>query len=120
MNRFRYDAALTFDETPVPRGVLGRAATVESGRTDCRGSAGTGSTGHVLGVQGYVEVDDPDAARMAAGIIRTLLPVLEKTGVATPDEVDIETLEERVARDCAQHNAIFKPPTLVSAWARVT
>jgi SAM-dependent methyltransferase len=74
----------------------------------------------VLGVQGYFEVGDPDAARMAAGIIRTLLPVLEKTGVATPEEVDIETLEERVARDCAEHNAIFKPPTLVGAWARVT
>ncbi len=73
----------------------------------------------VLGVQGYFETGDPDAARMAAGIIRTLLPVLEKTGVATPDEVDIETLEERVAQDCAHHDAIFKPPTLVGAWARV-
>lgn len=73
----------------------------------------------VLGVQGYFEVGDRDGPRMAAGIIRTLLPVLAKTGVVTPAEVDIETLEERVARDCVRHNAIFKPPTLVGAWARV-
>lgn len=73
----------------------------------------------VLGVQGYFEIGDRDGPRMAAGIIRTLLPVLEKTGVVTPDEVDIDTLEERIAQDCAQHNAIFKPPTLVGAWARV-
>jgi SAM-dependent methyltransferase len=74
----------------------------------------------VLGLQGYCEAGDRDGPRMAAGIIRTLLPVLEKTGVATPDEVDIDTLEERIAQDCADHNAIFKPPTLVGAWARVT
>jgi 2-polyprenyl-3-methyl-5-hydroxy-6-metoxy-1,4-benzoquinol methylase len=73
----------------------------------------------VLGLQGYFEADDRDGARMAAGIIRTLLPVLEKTGVATPDEVDIDTLEDRIARDCTHHNLIFKPPTLVGAWARV-
>jgi SAM-dependent methyltransferase len=73
----------------------------------------------VLGLQGYFEADDRDGPRMAAGIIRTLLPVLEKTGVVTLDEVDIETLEDRIARDCVAHDAIFKPPTLVGAWARV-
>lgn len=73
----------------------------------------------VLGVQGYCEAGDRDGARMAAGIIRTLLPALEKTGVATADEVDIDTLEDRVARDCVHHDVIFKVPTLVGAWARV-
>jgi SAM-dependent methyltransferase len=73
----------------------------------------------VLGLQGYFDAGDRDGPRMAAGIIRTLLPVLEKTGVATADEVDIDTLEDRLARDCAHHDAIFKLPTLVGAWARV-
>jgi SAM-dependent methyltransferase len=73
----------------------------------------------VLGLQGYLEAGDRDGPRMAAEIIRTLLPVLDKTGVATPDEVDIDTLEDRIALDCVHHDVIFKPPTLVGAWARV-
>jgi SAM-dependent methyltransferase len=73
----------------------------------------------VLGVQGYLDPSDRDGPRMVAEIIRTLLPVLDKTGVATPDEVDIDTLEDRIALDCVHHDVIFKPPTLVGAWARV-
>ena len=72
----------------------------------------------VLGLQSYRPPGDPDGARMAAGVLRTLLPVLERTGVAT-QEVDIDTLEERFARDSAEHAAIFTTPTLVGAWARV-
>jgi 2-polyprenyl-3-methyl-5-hydroxy-6-metoxy-1,4-benzoquinol methylase len=73
----------------------------------------------MLGLQKYCEAGDRDGPQMAAGIIRTLLPVLDKTGVATPDEVDIDTLEDRIARDCINHDVIFKFPTLVGAWARV-
>jgi SAM-dependent methyltransferase len=73
----------------------------------------------VLGLQGYCEADDRAGPRMAAGIVRTLVPVLDKTGVATPAEVDIDTLENRIAQDCAYHDVIFKFPTLVGAWARV-
>jgi ubiquinone/menaquinone biosynthesis C-methylase UbiE len=73
----------------------------------------------VVGLQGYREPGDPDGARLAAQTVRTLLPVLEKTGIATPEEVDIDTVEDRFLRDCAAHDAIFKPPTLVGAWARV-
>jgi len=37
----------------------------------------------------------------------------------TRSEVGIDTLEERFLRDSVAHNAIFKPPTLVGAWAAV-
>ena len=73
----------------------------------------------VLGLQTYYEPGDVDAPRMAAAILRTLLPVLEKTGIATADEVDVDTIEDRLVRDCVLHDATFKPPTLVGAWARV-
>lgn len=73
----------------------------------------------VLGLQGYRPPGDRDGARLAAMIIRTLLPVLEETGIATAAEIDIETLEDRFARECVRHDAIFKPPTLVGAWAAV-
>ena len=57
---------------------------------------------------------------MATGIIRTLVPVLERTGLAT-GEIGIDTLEQRFGRPVpqAENEAIFKPPTLVGAWARV-
>lgn len=74
----------------------------------------------VLGLQGYHPPGDRDVARMAAGVLRTLLPVLEKTGVVTPEEVDIDTFEERFVRDSVAHDAIFKPSPLVGAWARVS
>lgn len=71
----------------------------------------------VLGLQAYREPDDPEGARLAAETVRTLLPVLERTGIATAAQVDIETLEARCAQSLVEHDAIFKPPTLVGAWA---
>ena len=56
---------------------------------------------------------------MAASIVRTLLPVIERTGIASPAEVDIESLEQRLVADQANHGAVFKPPTLVGTWAWV-
>lgn len=79
-----------------------------------------GLTGVVsFGLQSYHPPSDRDGARMAAGAVCTLLPVIERTGVATAAEVDLDTLEERLAADSAGHDALFKPPTLVGAWARV-
>lgn len=51
--------------------------------------------------------------------MRTLLPILERTGVATAAEVDIDTLVDRIAQETLEHDAMFKPPTLVGAWATV-
>jgi SAM-dependent methyltransferase len=71
----------------------------------------------VVGLQGYREPGDPAGALLAAETVRTLLPVIERTGLATADEVGIDTLEERLARDSVAHGTTFKPPTLVGAWA---
>ncbi|HEV2782783.1 MAG TPA: class I SAM-dependent methyltransferase [Actinophytocola sp.] len=74
----------------------------------------------VLGLQQYRPPGDPEAARMAAAILRTLLPVLDRTGIATPDEVDVDTLADRLIHDTMQHDATFKLPTLVGAWAAMS
>jgi SAM-dependent methyltransferase len=73
----------------------------------------------VVGLQAYFSPDDPAGARLAASTVRTLLPVIERTGVATAEEVDIDTLEARCAKDLLDSCAVFKPPVLVGAWARV-
>ncbi len=74
----------------------------------------------VLGLQTYLPPADPIGPRMVSGIVRTLLPVHERTGIATAREVGIDTLQQRLAAVQAEADAIFKPPALVGAWARVS
>lgn len=81
--------------------------------------AAAGLTADYLGTQGYCAADDPTGPRMATGVVRTLLPVLTKTGVAPASEIDIDTLEERMAADLRTSGGVFRQPTLVGAWARV-
>lgn len=73
----------------------------------------------VLGLQRYLEPDDPAGPRLAAETVRTLLPVLEKAGIATAAEVGIDTFEARLAEEIGRLGTMFKPPALVGAWARV-
>ena len=72
----------------------------------------------VMGVQAFLPPSSPLGPQNLAGIVRSLLPVMERAGIATRDEVDIETLEARLAAELAEHGAVVAPPTLVGAWAR--
>jgi SAM-dependent methyltransferase len=72
-----------------------------------------------LGMQGYVPADDRAGARMLAGIVATLGPVLEGAGIASADEIDIDSLEQRLYDGQHAAGAVFRTPTLVGAWARV-
>ncbi|MGH9211682.1 MAG: methyltransferase domain-containing protein [Acidimicrobiales bacterium] len=68
-----------------------------------------------IGIQPYLP---PDAgAGMLAGIVRPLLPLIEQTGV-TAAEVDIATLEVRLATEMRDHDAVLAYPTLAGAWAQ--
>lgn len=73
----------------------------------------------VLGLQGYHPPGDAAGPRNAAEVVRTLLPAIEATGVATAAEVDIDTLEQRIAQHQIDNDLVFTPPTLVGAWTRV-
>jgi hypothetical protein len=53
-----------------------------------------------------------------AGVVRSLLPVMEKTGIATMQEVDIDTLADRLRDEAARSRATFVMPEIISAWAR--
>lgn len=53
-----------------------------------------------------------------AEITRTLLPVMERTGIATAREIEIDTLAARLRDEAlAQRATVFAPP-LIGAWAR--
>lgn len=51
--------------------------------------------------------------------LRSLLPLILKFGIATEDEIDIDTFTDRVHAEVIAHDTILKSPDLVSAWVRV-
>jgi hypothetical protein len=69
-----------------------------------------------IGIQPYLS--PRQGAAMLTGIVRTLLPVIERTGIATPTEVDVATLTARLTTEMQRRHAVMAPPTLVGAWSR--
>jgi ubiquinone/menaquinone biosynthesis C-methylase UbiE len=55
--------------------------------------------------------------RAAAEIAATLLPAMEKFGVATAAEVDIATLVERMWQEVAQNNSVIFGRSEIGAWS---
>ena len=66
--------------------------------------------------QGQDGPDDLDGAAILAGIVRTVLPLIERTGVATAAEVGADTLQQRLSGELAASAAVFAHPMLISAW----
>ncbi len=54
----------------------------------------------------------------ATETLKSLLPILDGFGIATPDEVGIDTLAERLRGELVASGGMGKPPEMVSAWAR--
>jgi SAM-dependent methyltransferase len=53
-----------------------------------------------------------------AGTVRSLLPMIEKTGVATKEEVGIDTLADRLRAAVVEKDAVVHAPIFVGAWTR--
>ena len=70
----------------------------------------------MIGVQPHFGPEDPDGAAILAGIVRTVLPLIERTGVATAAQVDADTLQQRLSDELATSAAVFAHPMLISAW----
>jgi hypothetical protein len=75
--------------------------------------------GGMLAVQPHFGPTDPDGHALLAGIVRTLLPVIERTGIAAASEVDIDTLQGRLREEMEAARAVFAFPALTCAWAVV-
>jgi len=71
----------------------------------------------MLGVQPHFGPDDSDGAALLAGIIRTAAPLIERTGVATAEEIGAENFLQRLTTELQQNAAVFAHPILLSAWA---
>jgi ubiquinone/menaquinone biosynthesis C-methylase UbiE len=53
-----------------------------------------------------------------AQITRTLLPVMERTGIATAAEVAVDTLAARLRDEAVAQDAVLVFPPLIGAWSR--
>lgn len=54
-----------------------------------------------------------------AGVVRALLPLLQKFGIATRDDIGIETLAARLREEVVSVGGVARLPALVSAWTRI-
>jgi SAM-dependent methyltransferase len=72
-----------------------------------------------LGGQVYFAPGNPAGPLMLAGVVRSLLPTIVGSGIATEDEVGIDTLQQRVAAALTRADAVLCPPTLVACWGTV-
>jgi hypothetical protein len=70
----------------------------------------------MIGVQPHLGPEDPGGPALIAGIVQTALPLIQRTGVATAQDVGIETLQARLADELAAAEAVFAHPMLLSAW----
>jgi SAM-dependent methyltransferase len=70
------------------------------------------------GFQRYLGPDDPGGPRLLAGVIRSLAPTMVSKGIATEEELDLATLEQRIRDELVENDAVLLPPTLAGAWGR--
>lgn len=72
-----------------------------------------------FGIQScYLATDDPRGPALLSGVVRTLGPQIVAAGLATTEQIDIDTLAQRIAASFQASGSVFLPPALVGAWGR--
>lgn len=71
-------------------------------------------------IQGARVESGPDSPvyQQLEQITRTLVPLMERTGVATATEVDIDTLAARIREEAVARNVTMVSPAFIGAWAQ--
>jgi SAM-dependent methyltransferase len=72
-----------------------------------------------FGIQGYFAPGDPAGPAFVAGVLRALAPGLVAHGIATEEELELDTIEQRLADALQAAGAVFLPPTVAGAWGRL-
>lgn len=56
---------------------------------------------------------------LIADVVRSLLPVIERLGIARREEVDIDTLQGRLREELVASGGVVVIPALIGAWCRL-
>ncbi len=71
-----------------------------------------------FGIQAYLPPGDPAAAALLTGVVRSLAHEIIARGIATVEQLGLDTLEQRLADELGRAQAVLLPPTVVGAWGR--
>jgi hypothetical protein len=64
-------------------------------------------------------VHGADYLKLITDLVETLLPAMERLGVATAADVDVETLSERISREVISSDSVIVGRAEIGAWSRV-
>ena len=53
-----------------------------------------------------------------AEVLRSLLPTMERFGIATAAEVEIDSLAQRIGDEVLAKDGVIPAPRLIGVWAR--
>lgn len=71
-----------------------------------------------FGIQGYLPPDDPRGPALLSGVVRSLAAQIVAAGIATPEQIGLETLSQRIAAAAQEADCVVLPPALAGAWGR--
>src|SRR3954447_4465070 len=69
-----------------------------------------------LGIQPYLSPTDPLGSLLCAGVVRSLARKILAEGIADETELGLDTLQERIAAQVAELDAVVLLPCVVGAW----
>ena len=120
-------AAASYPEETLYTGMVKLITEVMSATSDVRMGAHLFQTFIAAGLPApslHIEVftggtPDYPGFEVVAEIVRSLLPTIEKRGLASSAEIDVETLAQRMRDDAIRKGAICSWPGFVNAWTRL-
>ena len=71
-----------------------------------------------FGVQPYLHPRDRAGAVLLAGVVRSLAGAITAHGIATAEQLGLDTLEQRLVDEATRANAVILLPAVAGAWGR--
>jgi hypothetical protein len=71
-----------------------------------------------LGLQAYWPPEAREAAAYVVGVVRAMKDAIVASGVATEEEMGLDTLGQRLGDAIHAAGAVFTVPTVVGGWGR--
>ncbi len=71
-----------------------------------------------FGIQSYLPPDNPAGPALLASVVTSLAPVILASGIATEEELGLDSLQERLTRELQASRAVGLIPAVAGAWGR--
>jgi hypothetical protein len=73
---------------------------------------------HTFGIQRYLTPNDPAGSELLSGVVKSLAQGIVAGGIATEEELALDTLPERLSHELQTSRAIGLMPAVAAAWGR--